>query len=94
MRYCRRCILPDTRPGIRLNEDGVCSGCLGHDDKENRIDWTSRAQALGEIAAEAKGRAASYDCIVPVSGGKDSWYQVIKCRELGLTRRRQGGCLG
>jgi N-acetyl sugar amidotransferase len=84
LRYCTRCILPDTRPGIFLDDEGVCSGCRGHDDKERNIDWASRAKAFDTVVAEAKVRASGYDCIVPVSGGKDSWYQVITCQEHGL----------
>lgn len=84
MNYCKRCILPDTRPGIWLDEDGVCSGCCGQDYKDNRINWAEREGWLAEIVADAKRQASSYDCIVPVSGGKDSWYQIISCQEMGL----------
>ena len=84
MRYCKRCILPDTRPGIFLDNEGVCSGCRGHDDKEITINWARRAAAFKEIVAEAKTHSTGYDCIVPVSGGKDSWYQVITCQQYGL----------
>ena len=84
MKYCVRCILPDTRPGIFLDEAGVCSGCRGHDDKEGKIDWPARAKAFDAVVAEAKSRSSGYDCIVPVSGGKDSWYQVITCQKHGL----------
>ena len=84
MNYCSRCILPDTPPGIWIDDEGICSGCRGQEYKDSKIDWVARGQALEQIAAEAKARANSYDCIVPVSGGKDSWYQVIKCQELGL----------
>lgn len=85
MRYCTQCILPDTRPGIRLDENGVCTACHGHRDKEMRIDWAARAKAFDQLVAETKDRSTSYDCIVPVSGGKDSWYQIIKAKEAGLT---------
>lgn len=84
MQYCKRCVLPDTRPGILLDDEGVCSACRGHEDKKHRIDWAARARAFDEIVADAKARSSGYDCIVPVSGGKDSWYQVIRCREMGL----------
>lgn len=84
MRYCTRCILPDSRPGITLDGHGVCSGCRGHDDKLHRIDWRARAAAFDRLVAEVKERRADYDAIVPVSGGKDSWYQVIRCQEAGL----------
>jgi N-acetyl sugar amidotransferase len=84
LKYCVRCILPDTRPGIFLDDEGVCSGCRGHDDKERHIDWAARAKAFDAVVAEAKHRSSGYDCIVPVSGGKDSWYQVITCQKHGL----------
>ncbi len=84
MRYCSRCILPDTRPGITIDDHGVCSACAGHADKETRIDWPARAAAFQEIVASAKARSTGYDCIVALSGGKDSWYQVIRCQEAGL----------
>lgn len=85
MRYCARCILPDTRPGITLDADGVCSACRGHDDKLHRIDWPARSRAFDALVAEARARGEGYDCIVPVSGGKDSWYQVITAKRHGLT---------
>ncbi|RED52441.1 N-acetyl sugar amidotransferase [Aestuariispira insulae] len=84
MKYCRQCILPDTRPGVSIASDGICSACHGHEDKENKIDWAARAEAFQVIIDDAMARSDGYDCIVPVSGGKDSWYQVIKAREFGL----------
>lgn len=84
MTYCKRCILPDTRPGISIDAAGICSACRGHELKESGIDWQARAQDFAGLVASAKQRAAGYDCIVPVSGGKDSWYQIIKAQEYGL----------
>ena len=84
MRYCARCILPETRPGIIVDINGVCSGCRGHEDKEHKINWESRSKTFNEIVSNAKERALSYDCIIPVSGGKDSWYQIIKSQSEGL----------
>jgi N-acetyl sugar amidotransferase len=84
MRYCTRCILPDTRPAIEIDSEGVCSACRGHEDKEHRIDWPARRRAFETIVAQALARHAPHDCIVPVSGGKDSWYQVIRAQENGL----------
>lgn len=84
MEYCRRCVLPTTRPGITLDPEGICSACRGHRLKESVIDWEQRRKELDRIGEEARSRSAGYDCIVPVSGGKDSWYQVIVCKELGL----------
>ena len=93
MKYCHRCILPDTRPGIRLDDTGLCTACQGHDQKVGRgdprwaIDWDARREKLVALASQAHARAAkmgSYDCIVPISGGKDSWFQVITAQRLGL----------
>lgn len=85
MRWCNRCILPDTRPNLRLDDDGVCNACRAHETKRI-IDWTARAAQLDEVAQAAKDRAGTngYDCLIPVSGGKDSTWQTIKCLELGL----------
>lgn len=84
MRFCTRCILPDTRPGLSIDEEGVCSACRGHEDKETLIDWAARGRAFEQLVADARQRSSGYDCIVPVSGGKDSWYQIIKAQEYGL----------
>lgn len=76
-RYCSSCVQPDTRPGITLNESGLCSACIGHEEKERLINWDERRKDLEEILDGFRGaRGAYYDCIVPVSGGKDSTYQV------------------
>lgn len=85
MRYCARCVLPDSRPGISLDDEGVCAGCRAHERKSDiHVDWEARGKALEEIVTRARARRAPYDCIVPVSGGKDSTWQVIRCQELGL----------
>lgn len=84
MKYCSRCLLPATRPGIGIDAEGVCAACRGHEDKEFRINWTQRAREFDKIVAEAKRRSTGYDCIVPASGGKDSWYQAIVAKQHGL----------
>jgi tRNA(Ile)-lysidine synthase TilS/MesJ len=83
MNYCKKCILPDTRPGIKINENEICSGCLGHLLKK-KIDWKKRKKELLNIAKKIKKKSNNYHCIVPISGGKDSWYQVIFAKKLGL----------
>lgn len=84
MRYCSRCVLPDTRPGITLGTDGVCSACEGHGAKDGQIDWAARRAELESLFEQARGLERGYDCIVPVSGGKDSTWQVVTCLEHGL----------
>ena len=51
--YCHHCVLPDSRPGIALDEAGVCTACRGHEDKERHIDWDARGRALQRVVAEA-----------------------------------------
>ncbi len=84
MRYCQHCILPDTRPGIELAADGVCSACRAHGEKRREVDWEQRRARFESLVSEVKALARPYDCVIPVSGGKDSTWQTIKCLELGL----------
>jgi N-acetyl sugar amidotransferase len=84
VRYCTRCVLPDTRPGLSIGPDGVCSACAAHEEKKNGVvDWPARRARLDRLIKDSK-RPTGYDCIVPVSGGKDSTWQAIKCLEYGL----------
>lgn len=84
MIYCKNCILPDTRPGIILDQEGICTGCRGHQKKIDQIDWKKRYKILENIIRNTKKKSRGYDCIVPVSGGKDSWYQLILAKEHNL----------
>lgn len=88
MRYCKSCLQPDTRPGIAFDEKGICFACL-YEEKKKHIDWAERFSELQAIANEAKDKARSkggiYDCVIGVSGGKDSTFQAVYCKEkLGL----------
>ena len=83
MKYCRRCVLPDTRPNLEIQADGVCNACHAHGTRP-WIDWAAREAMFGEVVSNARSRSSGYDCVVPVSGGKDSTWQVIKCLEHGL----------
>lgn len=84
VRFCQSCVLPDSRPGITIGADGVCNACSGHRRNRLEIDWAAREQRLNEVVEWARGRNAAYDCIVPVSGGKDSFWQVARCLDMGL----------
>ena len=81
MTLCTRCIYPDTRPDAHF-VDGVCSACREYAWRGS-IDWGARRDELTALLDAARELEAPYDCVVPVSGGKDSTYQVIKLRELG-----------
>lgn len=78
---CTVCIYPDTRPDTHFVE-GVCSGCRSYAERAT-INWKDRHDALVQLLQDAAARHAPYDCVVPVSGGKDSTFQVLKLRELG-----------
>lgn len=85
MKWCRTCLLPDTRPNLSIGADGVCNACRSHGSKRD-IDWAARRVQLDHVVAAARERAAGngYDCLIPVSGGKDSTWQTVKCLEMGL----------
>ena len=82
MRFCKKCLYPENaKPTIIFDDNGVCSGCNYNDSRgDDDVDWIEREQAFQEILDEAKDmakeRGSSHDCIIPVSGGKDSHYQV------------------
>lgn len=87
MNYCKSCVMPDTRPGIELDRSGECNACRVVRSKDDgRIDWDERMRDLRALAEDAKRRKrGAWDCVVPVSGGKDSIYQLHVAKEvLGL----------
>ena len=86
MIYCKTCVMPSTRPGLRLDSEGICNACRWHEQKKSRIDWTGRRQELQLIADQAKADSnGPWHCVVGVSGGKDSTWQAMFVRdELGL----------
>jgi N-acetyl sugar amidotransferase len=84
VRYCATCLYPDTKPDLQFNEDGVCSACVAFSAR-SEVDWDARRSEFLEIVETYRSKNASnYDCIVPVSGGKDSTYQVLRLLEAGL----------
>ncbi|HZH28340.1 MAG TPA: N-acetyl sugar amidotransferase [Azospirillaceae bacterium] len=83
IRWCRNCILPDTRPNLVIGPDGVCNACKTHATKP-QIDWKERGSAFEAVVANAKARSEGWDCVIPVSGGKDSTWQVVTMLEHGL----------
>lgn len=77
MKYCTKCLQPDTRPGIRFDANGVCPACNYHATLTD-VDWEERSRELDEIVAFGQANNHSgYDCIIGVSGGKDSTRQAL-----------------
>ena len=84
MRYCTSCLYPESKPDLSFDENGVCSACQGFNSRAD-VDWDRRREEFVEVTSRYRSRDGSnYDCIVPVSGGKDSTYQVIKLVQHGL----------
>jgi len=86
IRYCKRCLFPDTKPDLYFDDTGVCDACKSAERKhgiEDAVDWDARAKAFDELLVDAREKANGwYDCIVPVSGGKDSTWQVYAMKKI------------
>ena len=90
VKYCKRCVISNQRPNsavetkhtkesvkktIAFNEDGICDACLFAERKHNgQIDWEKREAELIANCNKHRSTDGSYDCLVPGSGGKDSFY--------------------
>lgn len=82
--YCKKCVMPHTKPDLHIDEDGVCNACRSYEQR-TVIDWDTRKLELLSIVNKFSSKDSSrWDCIVPVSGGKDSTYQVIRMLQLGM----------
>jgi N-acetyl sugar amidotransferase len=86
-KVCSRCIMDDTVQGITFDENGVCTFCHIHDEIEAaHAPGESTTQKLNAIVRKIKkdGKRKKYDCIVGVSGGRDSTYTLYSAVKLGL----------
>ncbi len=82
--YCKRCVMPDTKPDLHLDEEGICNACRSYESRKT-VDWDARkAELLNVLERYRRRDGSNWDCIVPVSGGKDSTYQVVRMLQLGL----------
>lgn len=84
MKYCKKCVNPSSRPNIYFDEEGICPVCrFAEQQREGIIDWEERNKELEEIVKWGKEHSrSSYDCIVTVSGGKDSTRQALYARDV------------
>jgi N-acetyl sugar amidotransferase len=89
--YCTRCCMPETQEGVTFDELGVCTACRSSEEKMH-INWIAREKELRRILAEAQAKAGdNYDCVLPISGGKDSFFQahvlvnIYKIKPLAVT---------
>lgn len=89
VKYCKKCVISNQRPNsaveythtrdtqkktIHFDDNGVCDACNFAEKKNNTIDWKSRDKQLRELCDRHRSKDGSYDCILPGSGGKDSFY--------------------
>ena len=76
--------MPSTKPDLQLDADGVCNACRSYENRKD-VDWNARHNELLQVLEKYRvGSRSNWDCIVPVSGGKDSTYQVVRMLQLGL----------
>lgn len=85
MKYCIKCLQPDTRPNTVFTDQGICPACNYFAELQH-VDWQERRDILLDIAADTpKSEKHKFDCIIGVSGGKDSTRQALFVRDkLGL----------
>ena len=94
IRYCKRCIISNQRPAstiefshtkdtkktpMEFDEDGICDACRVADHKAE-IDWEERDLELRDVCDRFRRTDGRYDCIVPGSGGKDSFFVAHKLK--------------
>ena len=84
LRYCVRCLYSETKPDLYFDDKGVCSACRSFEGRKE-IDWGARRDEFETVVSRYKDPDRSnYDCLVPVSGGKDSTAQVLRLLEAGV----------
>mgnify|MGYP001406039563 CR=1 FL=1 len=88
MKYCKKCVYPFVAVNLDIPDDGICSSCRTFEDFENfgPQDWSERKGKLQSIFDETlKDNTSNYDCLIGVSGGKDSYFQAhVITQEFGL----------
>ncbi len=87
MRFCTNCLTPDTRPDLRFDDKGVCDACRSfekkHGNHEDSIDWEQRKEEFDSLIEKYRQNdPLKYDCLIPVSGGKDSHLSLYYAKEV------------
>jgi N-acetyl sugar amidotransferase len=84
LKYCVRCVMPHTKPDLKLDDAGICNACRSYEARRD-VNWEQRQRDLVQVLDRYRSSDGSrWDCIVPVSGGKDSTYQVVRMLQLGV----------
>lgn len=82
MRVCHKCTMPENFPGITINSSLICNFCEAFDREKYEQDRLEKKKNLEELLSSQHNPQNSYDCIVALSGGKDSCYTLVKLREV------------
>ena len=82
IKYCKCCLFPETKPDLEFNDEGVCNACTNYTNRP-RVDWEERKKQFIELVSKIKNDN-HWDCVIPISGGKDSTYQALTARRYGL----------
>lgn len=80
---CKGCLMADTKPGVVLNEKGLCQACVNRLNRRE-IDWNDRRDSFNRLYDYFSKSSIKWNVVVPSSGGKDSWFQVKKLKEVGF----------
>jgi N-acetyl sugar amidotransferase len=81
MKYCKTCLQPDTRPNTRFSADGICPAC-SYFARLQEVDWQERYEILEDLLEQFPRKPGRhFDCIIGVSGGKDSTRQALWARD-------------
>ena len=82
--WCKNCLNASTRPRITFDERGFCNACVWSETKQ-KINWSKKIENFKKIVSNTKSPDQPYDCIIPVSGGKDGSYVSYNIKNiLGL----------
>ena len=91
VKFCTKCVISNQRPNsaiefehtakskketIKFDNNGVCDACRSSEEKKTKINWKDREKKLIELCNRYRKKDGSYDCLIPGSGGKDSFFQA------------------
>ena len=81
MKRCKRCLMANTKPGLILDDQGICQACRHYETRAS-TDYNQRFEELRTLTGKYKRKDGVYDCLIAVSSGKDSHFQVYVMKEL------------
>lgn len=80
--YCKKCVMPNTKPDLFFDDRGICDACQSVELKV-AVDWNARRKEFEKLIEKFRNKnGTNYDCIIPVSGGKDSHFQTYVVKKV------------